>query len=476
MSSTNIQLAPTLYASPDPYSEDLLRTSYYKKNLGHFKYGVETPDDYLFLRDLVISIGDRLLVTRPFEEPKGLEKLKLVLTIKALFDQTMSHFAYLSQGNTFVSPKAFIGRGYVPKHSEQAERLCLREQLPYKIGQTILEGGNVFVFLDQDGKKKALIGKTTQVITLAFLEYEGVFNAIQYDPSITVDEDTYKLAYKQFVLTKIIDVKSSFPNFFEVVARTCQAVDGIELSPEFQLQYHEKANILQQKIDRTKLMIAQDLEIEPDNIHYLYNHDYHLDLQMFMLPHEKTVVMNNPHLVIKEIEEIRKLFHNFSADDASRLQECWNNAKQDLPIFHKTYQKNMLAVQKIGLNLQFMALNFCDRDQSLVFANGIACKSHTLSAGPKYYFLSTYGDLVYQKLLAANFSSRLNQHYPNVHYLGVTTATFVGHTTGGTRCLTFATKIESMAPEKILRQSNKKKSKIDLMVKILDTIPEKENL
>lgn len=237
--------------------------------------GTQSPATLIFGRDLRITLWDgTVLIPSPFFSSiiKGNSLL-------AILPSSLRHLL-----------KEFpdiIGLGLDP----ESQKITLQEaelsQTPFRIGKSSLEGGNCRLFLSSSGEKKAIIGELSVFLSYLSLKDQGL---LEEKPLMDGPPSDDSIRAVRALNENIEDEEAILASHLK------------PLSEEERIHWHEEALAFESDLLYTKKLIALDLEMEEENIAFIPQEDFHIDLKLFVTE-DGTVFYHDEKLAQELLQE-----------------------------------------------------------------------------------------------------------------------------------------------------------------------------
>lgn len=130
----------------------------------HGNYDLNQFGPYCFLRDKQVTLLDgSILIPFCSDDPRLLERCKSLLPESSL----------LWVGN----PSAPYGNGFSSERQKEILAYVKSYQLPFKMGKTRIEGGNVWLWQNNHWTPYAIIGNLSLILSILSLEEQGYFTS-----------------------------------------------------------------------------------------------------------------------------------------------------------------------------------------------------------------------------------------------------------------------------------------------------------
>lgn len=376
-----------------------------------------------FLRDALVSLpsGEQLI---PFPISSRSQQLEL----HALLPQRLKHH---------VRQEDFpCGKGFEKDNVLQAMINCYHYRLPFRQAKTCIEGGNCFLF-KSNGKQMALIGEISLYLSMLALIEQGFLAPI--DPSQGAASKSSLRAARNLDLlqrlkkdkTKVLEEK--YREYFRTLKQP--------LSKEEEETFAEEGRKIDAFLAFTKRMMAEDLKIPLENIVFIPQRVYHIDMELFVTP-DGRVVLHDDGLSVKFLEKTKKVGASFFLEQAKKNAALFKG-------IHALQRQALKAkkIKQMSLPLSFECL---ERSSALNHSNGIFVELNEsrrslpfykdVSPLKKYAFVSTGPSFKWEKDTHSRLRKLFEKKLPEILFVGVENMSrFLSKNEGGIRCLTFET-------------------------------------
>lgn len=252
------------------------------------------------------------------------------------------HFKALlpSSANSFVenTMRKGFGEGFSNDNVKAALSYAKKHNLPYRQMLSSLEGGNVYVFFDLSHQTKAIVGIHSLVLTVIGLEEQGYFETNQeilQEISAGI-EDPSDDAVRAARNITLYHAKKDFDgrlNAFREQKRKMDFMKSVELqaslteelrktwgseiayrqlltapvSKENRAQYFYQACEWEAKLILARRVIAEDLNVSVENIAFVSQKQFHIDMEMFIAPNGYDVYVDEASSKISVEEALEKI-------------------------------------------------------------------------------------------------------------------------------------------------------------------------
>lgn len=263
----------------------------------------ERDVDLIFGRDLrLIGLNNVHLLPYPIKDPL------LEGHFKALLPSSANSFV----GNTI---RTGFGEGFANENANAALSYAKKHNIPHRQMLSSIEGGNGYVFFDSHDQPKAIIGIHSLVLTVIGLEEQDYFVRNQdilkkLSASIEAPSDDAVRAARNMSLYA---AKRDFDSRFAAFREQRQKMSSIEsgklhtslmeelkktwgnetayrqlltapIREEDKVQYFNQACVWEAKVTLAGQVIADDLQVPVENIAFVPQTHFHIDMEMFVAP------------------------------------------------------------------------------------------------------------------------------------------------------------------------------------------------
>lgn len=273
---------------------------------------VPSQHDTIFIRDWCVLT------------PKGLQLFPRLVTENKIVLQTKLKAIVLCFGS-LSSHEINFGTGFLNPYQPVALKQAQDLNRPYLLMRSPIEGGNCFLFTSE-GTVKALVGCHSLALTIAtladYFEGEGAEALEKLKESISLPSDLaimmarnidiskYRMPFvkqQQRINTSQDDEIASMPdNYFSNEKYYIESLTAPLSESDKSEEYLADIIAWEAKIQLARQVIADDLGVSLDNIAFVPQTLFHLDMELFVHPNGKTVFIDegcNPK-AIQAIETI----------------------------------------------------------------------------------------------------------------------------------------------------------------------------
>jgi hypothetical protein len=416
----------------------------------------ETNETSVFIRDssLTLLSGVQLI-------PYSLEG-DYYDRLLALLPPTASHF-FLNHSNNTPIKQGICGSGFMEKNVDQAMVTAYEHGLSFKRARTCIEGGNAFIFI-AEGEKRAIIGEISFCLSYLSLEQQGIFNTIEaYEivPSMQAYRIARNLAYlkqleKSLEKTSDIDTddEEDEDDFLSEDEKIYFKRLATPLSENDLTVYALAAQKIELRLQMTKQIISEELEIPFENLLFVPQTRFHIDLEMFITPYGE-VVVNDSKKVIHFVNKILKKARNLEKGEQEILLEYKSMADLYIRLHNEVQERRNDLFKKHAIKYQVMplifespcamsSLNYCNG----IFLNQAKKKVTILNTGEeipyrkkkrnKFTFFTTGPSVKIEEIVHTKFISFFNKKFPdyNLQFIPMMSR-LITLSEGGLHCATF---------------------------------------
>lgn len=403
---------------------------------------------FRFLRDSQIALASGTHLVPYVIKGRYLEILRAILP------ETATHFNY----NIFTDclPKdCFVGTGFSNKNVEKTECLLKEMAIPFKRGVTCIEGGNCFLFTHQ-GQRKAIVGEISLYLSFIALDQQGFFKDLPYKDIGEPLPSSYKLArnielYESHqrpideAYYRIVDIRESTDQEYRVKQaqnKYFRIMLTLPVDEDTHKKFREEAQFVQAKLNHTRKIMAEELEIDLKNLIIIPQTQFHIDMEMLITPFGE-VILNDYKEVARVLPRIRRAISGLiESEEAKELYELFKNSSlDDYQLFHSVTKQKLSILRENGISFQKVPLAFRSHDVVLNLVNGIFFRKnssdvnehHTLGS---YVFVTTGGSLEEENPYLAYLIRRIELALPQLEIVTLPTMSlFIANYDGGLRCL-----------------------------------------
>lgn len=441
-----------------------------------------------FLRDTHVTLfeGGHLL-PYPIKDPLFAGYLT------AMNPPSADHFLLREENSRLVMPEVGVmGKGFLEHNIDQAVIIALDFNIPFRRAMCCIEGGNCFLFMSK-GERKAIIGEVSLYLSMIALEEQKYFK--EKDLSTESDKepslDAYRMArnldlyltkrrpiveenYKVYLQKKEIMRREKESNPLRQNKSTIleDNSNGMEIfggeigyrqlitnavSDDEKATYLEEARRLEAKLKLTKACIAEELRVPPQNIAFVPQSVFHIDMEMSVTP-KGVVILHEDQKALEFLNEIEEST-NLSADEEILLQAYKKTALEGVVHFNSIREKRMQILIEHQIEFHIFpavfrapafksALNYCNG----IFAQNGTTVQKTSSKGKvssykktktgAFTYITTGPSIISEAIFHNRFLELFHRVFPDFglyHVPGM--SAFVAEKNGGIHCLTFETSL-----------------------------------
>ncbi len=359
------------------------------------------------------------------------------------------------------------GKGYDRPNTDQAVITMEDHRIPYKFAKTCVEGGNGFIFMDK-GTPKAIIGWFSVLHSVIALEEQGYFDGKDLHNEGEPSLESYRIArnldlYSYRRPFDLLSNQAKSPEEKEKIVKDFENVLGSEfayriklISPFKEMEketYRSKANEIEAKLRLTKALIAEELEVPLENIAFVPQYDFHIDMEMFVTP-GGTVAVNDDEGVVQFLETLKNTQALFPKEKRL-VEDCLVSAKFRAALFQAGRQSRIEMLKEKNFSIctipaifeapEFQInLNYCNgiflpQEAMATFTN-TAGKTYKVFTGRKegFNFVTTGPTYEEESVIHAKFSQLFRKTFPNIPLRPVQgLSSYLALRGGGLHCLTF---------------------------------------
>jgi len=336
----------------------------------------------------------------------------------------------IEEAHFFDDGYSAFGHGFSERNLETAKEDAIQARIRYRWGKTCIEGGNCRIFVGKDGRPKALVGYHSLLLSYLALEQAGYFR----DNEERVEKLAHRIDYPQEdsyrVARNLLLTKQQYEK-----RERYSSKDKILSKPTEPHKYYELALEFEAKLRMTKEKIAEELGIPEDQIAFLTQENFHIDLEVFAGP-EDVVFVHDEESAISIIEERQKKGER----ERPILESYLKNAHSRLDRSLAMRAKNQKAIESIGCRVVRVAGDFIgpQSEHRINFMNGLFLndrhKPHFITNGTPSTSLNHY--------IKSEFLERIEAASPQLKVLFVDDQNArlprsLGDAHGGVNCMTW---------------------------------------
>lgn len=106
----------------------------------------------------------------------------------------------------------------------------------------------------------------------------------------------------------------------------------------------------------TKARMAEELEIPLENIAFVPQRDFHIDMEMFITP-EGVVVIHDEQKAVEFLEELQQT-ELLNADEEKLVEQCLDNARERSRQLGHIQKKSEEILQQLGMTFKTLPAIF----------------------------------------------------------------------------------------------------------------------
>lgn len=398
-----------------------------------------------YIRDAQVTLLDGThLIPQTIKDPffKGL--------LKAMTPPNSSHML-LNKDLSLPQEICTVGKGFNRENVEQAIIFDMNHGLSFKRAKnSCIEGGNCFVFVSK-GEKKAIIGEISLFMSILLNEENGFFNNLTFDATQEPSEHAYLVVrniefynkfrrpvdYFWYVLRdkdkfheELIKIGGEQAYRYQITA---------SVSDQDKLRLRKEAQIFDAKRKKTELAIADEIGVPLDNICFIQQKKFHIDMEMTVMP-DGSVLLNDPMKVLESLNEIERANFPLPTVEDTLHTLMVEKVVEDITNFNSVVENQIKQLMAIKVDVHRMALDFDAKEEvNLNFANGIFIPT----SASNYKYITTGTTHLSEAIFFNHFVTKFEKKFSSVDVMGIEgLSRFVSKNEGGVRCLS----IESTVP------------------------------
>lgn len=292
-----------------------------------------------------------------------------------------------SSSNYFIHTGGGKGEGFSKENSDRAAAYAKEHGIPFRQASSTVEGGNAFVFFDEN-QPKAIVGIHSLILTLIALDEQGFFeknqNALKAvkaqikKPS----EHALRMARNMSIYTpkrdwdKRWDAMKKLKPTDPTAASTRQALQKElgerwkgessyrelltrPLLQEETVKFHDEALMWEARMMLAQQVIAKDLSVPLESCAFIPQIFFHTDMFLTVSPDGKVVFLHDDTRHDEDISPpLEDKYRNAAKERAGRMREAMLEAQE--------------AINKIGCKVR-LGTSICASPGNLLcnFTNGI---------------------------------------------------------------------------------------------------------
>ncbi|MBX7066957.1 MAG: hypothetical protein K1X28_06985 [Parachlamydiales bacterium] len=304
--------------------------------------------------------------------------------------------------------ESMSGQGFSRVNLAAARHQARKAKIPIKPNtKSVIEGGNCKLFRGPDGAPRALIGYCSVLLTLLALEKTKTYQTPEY---------------LQFLIEYTSNHPEPKPESIQIANELYpDAADPIRSALEFEA-----------KREYAKRIIAQELEIPLENIAFIHQSDFHIDLECFVSPCGRIVFLDDPKTALKMLE-------NIADDDLAYQAVSFIPHAESEMRKAELVEKNRQMLEGMGYKVVLIAGEFQGRRRRMNFMNGVCIGDTFMTNGTSNCPLSAY--------FKWQFERCVKERCPNMKVLFVADDTDILEerlrANGGFHCMTWEEAMET---------------------------------
>lgn len=272
------------------------------------------------------------------------------------------------------------GRGFTEEYRNAAISHAKNEGIPIKQNtRSCVEGGNCRIVVGKDGQPKAYLGYNSLILTIIALENQRYFEeseAIEFlkeymsshpDP----EHESFRVAYN-LLSHHNRPGKTSKNGVFNPCHKIFEQVPPGLMR---QKNYIEAAQLFEAKKELAKRIIAKDLGIPHENIIYLQQGQFHIDMESFATP-DNVVFLHDDRESLTCLSRVRPLIEE---EDLEVLNQYVKQAIGRYKSTESRNKKNKEALEKAGCRVILVGGDFQATETRINFMNGLMLQNKETS-------------------------------------------------------------------------------------------------
>lgn len=410
-----------------------------------------------FLRDSRICLdnGEQLIPYSPKDFNSWLKLgTKHRITLPFGYKQTL-----------LEGPLGYFGFGFHRSNTRKAIMTSCELRLPYTLANTMIEGGNCFLFKDQ-GINKAIIGEWSLYLSYYALKEQGFFknlSYLQFETNIPSQEailfarnlDHYKslmcnlVEYQKekkevegFYENKTINTEAKEAILAVLHKESLQRITFLEeqirspISEEDKMLYRERAKKIDYCLEYTKQKMAEELHTAIENLIFIPQTDFHIDMRMWIM--DEKVILHDSLKALKFLQQIN--FSSLPENTQRFINGYLKTAQLHVNLFKDVEDLQEKILKDRGLQVYKLPAVFSFPGVSeLNYCNGITLsKEQTRGFDYRNVFITTGSSFPEETIVHETFKALFNSTFPETEFREIPyMSKFIAETGGGLHCLTF---------------------------------------
>ena len=336
------------------------------------------------------------------------------------------------------------------------------------------------------GRKKAIVGEHSIFLSMIALDEGGGFekiktsdidipslHAIRMARNLALHQDKHKedlekyekmekLKEKEAIeaekLSSCNDLEMAYPSFSDSpIKKTPLQKEEIiyrkallaPLSEKDRKEYFESAKLLEAKLRLTKQKIAEELEVDLQDVAFIPQRGFHIDLELCAMP-DGGIFLHDPQLVEDLLQSIPQ--KTVTKEDANLIKRYISYAKKETEKNGKILQKTLQILKEHHITFECLPavfrsskltsqLNYCNgiflnKGSSIQarLEDGMVCFGRMRDSGG--FFVTTGPSTASETVVHDCFVDLFNKTYKNYTCVGIDgMSAFIEKYSGGVRCL-----------------------------------------
>lgn len=380
----------------------------------------------------------------------------------ATLPASSNHFLYGEKnGKGFLPETSLAGRGFYQVNVEQAKLDATKHNIPFKQAKSCIEGGNCFLFFS-GAKKKAILGVHSLSLSLMALEEAACFDTGLDQIHVDEPSDTALRLARNRVHFKAIE-RAELKAIAEKLDTSKREERALlywksltePLTSEDRTAFHKAGILFEKKLAITAQVIADELGLPSEDIAYLPQTDFHLDLEICVTPAGK-VILQSEEKTLELLAELEELYP-LSPGESSLLEDYRETAESKKAISSQIAEERRKALKEAGIAFQELpfVLEAPAQDSALNYCNGIFASNgrqvraisgeHVENEWIKqagFTLITTGPWKEEEKVFHEKVTKLFKKAFPNYALHGVPgLSKFVSQQQGGIHCLSFEEEI-----------------------------------
>ena len=431
-----------------------------------------------FVRDSHVTLfGGGHLIPYPIDNPlhSGL--------LRAMLPQSADHLL-VNEVSGKISTEGMMGDGFKKLNVDQAMITAYDYNIAFRHGMTCIEGGNCYLLISKE-QRKAIIGEVSLYLSMIALEDQGYFDEVHCESQDEPSSDAYRMARNltlyfnerrpldEKIHEEYVQMQSTEGNpasvayskdvFSSHIERSDLEKFGGEIgyrrllmapvSEEDKVQYVNEAHRIEVKLALTKACMAAELEVPLENIAFLPQSKFHIDMEMFVTP-QGEVVIHDDQKAVEFLNEIQ-LTHILDGDETELFNQYWYTAQEHVASISNMQKMRAEILQKLDIDFRFFPGVFESSafESALNYCNGIFAKSRSdrivpmpkdnilsdvYSSKNNFTFITTGPSFKAEEVFHHRFTDMFKQSFPEFSLQTIPgVSNFISKYDGGIHCLTF---------------------------------------